>query len=308
MMLSIPNLKQSVNLKWAVIIACVTASLVWIDSAIPDAGLWLLVILTATLGFIHGALDVRLMQQRFSGSFAPIIAGLGYLATVLLLAWLLSNHVDIALWLLLLMSAWHFGEPYGRWDLLPFNAQVLTRYVVGGAPIMLPLLIFSINLELLLQSVLSAQTLALWFCVANFWLILLLFWALFYGLRSFYATRYPWTELFGVLILNILFSPVMAFAVYFGMYHAPVHIWRVRRSQPAQAKMNRLSVAIIFVMTLMLSIILWQWLGQKFLASTEASHAVRWLIVVLTALTLPHLVLVSLSSRSLSGVTLNESS
>ena len=300
-MLSTSNLKETVNLKWVVTVACITASLVWIDKASPTAGLWLLVLLTATVGFIHGALDVQLMRQRFSGMFVSGVVGLGYLAAVLLLAWLLSNHVDLALWLLLLMSAWHFGEPYARWDGLPFNAQVLTRYVVGGAPIMLPVLIFPANLGLLLQPALSAQTLAMWTWLANGWLVLLLLWVLFYGLRSLYVTRYAWVDLIGVLILNIFFSPVMAFAVYFGLYHAPVHIWRVRRSQPAQAKMNRLSVAIIFVMTLMLSIILWQWLGLKFVASSEAGHAVRWLIVVLTALTLPHLVLVSLCSLMLSG-------
>jgi beta-carotene 15,15'-dioxygenase len=301
-MLSVPNLSQRLNANLVVVSAGVTASLVWLDSAIPAAGLWMLVGLTATVGFVHGALDMQLMQQRFTGIATVLGCSLGYLLAVLLLTWLLSDVVEIALWLLLLMSAWHFGEPYSRWNCLPLTAKVFTRYVVGGAPIMLPVLFSPGSLAQSLQPALSSHAIDMWNGLAMGWLSLLLIWALFYAVRLYPAARYAWYELAGVLLLNVVFSPVMAFALYFGFYHSPAHIWRVGRSQSRKITLTSVAVvAGIFVMTLLLSAILWQLLGQTFVNSADVTQAVRWLIIVLAALSLPHLVLVSLCARLLTA-------
>ncbi len=300
----ISQLGARVNLPLVVSLACITASLVWIDSATPAAGLWALVILTSTVGFVHGALDIQLMQQRFDTIYTVIFVALGYLALVLLLTWLLSHAVEKALWLLFAMSAWHFGEPYARWSGLPLAAQVLARYVVGGAPIMLPMLISPAALALLLQPALSAPVLEAWAWLAKIWLLLVLLWSVTCGARLILASRYVWMELLGVLILNVLFSPVMAFALYFGFYHAPVHIWRVARSQLRPTTISPYSlaaVAAMFVLTLLLGFVLWQFLGQQFIQASNAAQAVQWLVVLLAALTLPHLVMVSLCGHLLSG-------
>lgn len=292
------------NLQLILVVACATASLVWIDRITPSSGLWALIGLTATVGFLHGVLDVLLMQQRFVGASSVVFFGFCYLVLVLLLAWWLSAAIDLALWLLLLMSAWHFGEPYARWDGLSRTSQIVTRYVVGCAPIMLPILFSPSSLKLLLQPALSDYAIDVWAWLAVCWLILLLLWLLLCGVRSYRAARYAWYELIGVLLLNLIFSPVMAFALYFGVYHAPVHIGRVVRSQPPTRKMKLPSLAAIagvFVTTLLFSLMVWHFLAQTADSSTGIAHVIQWLIVVLAALTLPHLVLVSLCSELLSG-------
>jgi Brp/Blh family beta-carotene 15,15'-monooxygenase len=298
------NLSQGFNLYLIIAVACVAASLVWIDRITPSSGLWALIGLTATVGFLHGVLDVRLMQQRFVGVSSVLFFGFCYLILVLLLAWWLSAAIDLALWLLLLMSAWHFGEPYARWDGLSRASQIFTRYVVGCAPIMLPILLSPSSLKLLLQPALFDPAIDVWASMAICWLTLLLFWLLFCGVKSYRAAHYAWYELIGVLLLNLIFSPVMAFALYFGVYHAPAHIWRVVRSQPPTNTMKVSSLAGtagVLIITLLFSMIVWHFLAQTAHSSTGTAHIIQWLIVVLAALTLPHLVLVSLCSRQLSS-------
>ena len=108
------------------------------DRAFQQAGAWALLGLSLTVGFAHGALDAAVMQRRFTNRLVLVKWLAAYLAAVVLLGWLLSSAINVALWALILMSIWHFGEPYGRWNGLPSGSAHLTRAVVGGAPIMLP--------------------------------------------------------------------------------------------------------------------------------------------------------------------------
>lgn len=289
-------------------------ALLRLDRAVPQAGLWALVALSVSTGFLHGALDAGLLQQRFQPRWRASAWGVLYVGVVVLLGWALGHAVDVALWALLLMSAWHFGEPYGRWSGVAATGQGLTRIVVGGAPVMLPMLVSETTLAALLAPVVPAGTVVVWHGLALAWLCLLLVWAATCGLPRVTAARHAWAELLAAGLLNAAFSPLMAFALYFGAYHSPVHMWRVWRSwrtDPAaqgrgsRAVHSRWSVAVIAVATVGLTLAigagLWWWLGVNALGTANPVMTLRWLIVVLTALTAPHLVLISLCARWLSA-------
>ena len=289
--------------------ALALAAVWWLDTAQPQAGPGVLVGLSLTVGFLHGALDAPLLQRKFTDRKVLVQVLAAYLACVLLVGWWLSGAVAVALWVLIAMSIWHFGEPYGRWDDLPPWSAGLSRAVVGGAPIMLPVWLAPNDWATLLAPVVEPVALQLWRAVAVVWLVLLGLWVLACGLPRPQAARYAWYELIGCAAAYLVFSPVMAFALYFGAYHAPAHIWRVWRawlasSAAAQATPPPAHVAAGLVATLLatwsLGVGLWWLLSPGVATTPDASNALRWLIVALAAVTAPHLVLISMCSDFLS--------
>lgn len=293
----------------AALLVLAAALAFWLDQTLPTAAVWVLLVLSSSIGFAHGALDAALVLKRFRSSAAALL--LAYLVLVFLLGWLLSHSPGLALWLLLLLSAWHFGEPYARWQGLSAHAALLTRLVVGGAPVMLPVWLGGDRFFQILQSVVSAQAVSGWQAMAAVWLGLLLLWVLLCGLRQPASTRFAWCEILATALLYGVFSPVMAFALYFGVYHAPVHVWRVWRAmtQPALAADTLLkpqtagwAVTVALLATWLLSALLaWQ-LGWQRVGVVNTGLLLQWLIVALTALTVPHLVLISACAKYLSGL------
>lgn len=283
----------------------VLAALVLLDQAVPHAGLWLLMIVSVTVGFGHGALDAHLLLRRFPSRSRALALAAVYLLVVVLLGWALSHAVGAALWLLLGMSVWHFGEAYARWDDLHPANKILTRLVVGGAPVMLPIWLSPEAMAALLQAAWQGNEARVWQWLASVWLALLLVWAMLCGIQRYQAVRHAWYEIAGAVALNLVFSPMMAFALYFGFYHSPVHIWRVWRTRPLQgptseSSVSLINVAVTFVVTLLLGAALLTMLDfNAYLFSAEAV-SLRWLVVALAALTLPHLVLISLCAKLLS--------
>ena len=285
----------------------------WLDTSQPQAGAWALIGLSVSLGVLHGALDAPLLQRRFTNRWALLQALTLYLAAVLLLGWLLSGAIVIALWALIAMSIWHFGEGYARWDDLPSWSGHLTRAVVGGAPIMLPVWLAPSELTLLLAPVVEAAALQVWRVGAVVWSVLLVVWVVACGVSRPAAARHAWFELIGCAAAYLVFSPVMAFALYFGVYHAPVHIWRVWRAWSAGGAADRTvippspspvevvaALAATLIATWLLGAALWWLLSANGLVMPDTSSALRWLIVGLAAVTAPHLVLISFCSDFLS--------
>ena len=139
--------------------------------------------------------------------------------------------------------------------------------------------------------------------LAAAWLALLALWLLALGARHWRALRYAWAELLGVVLLNLLLSPLMAFAIYFGLYHSPVHIWRVWRVRPSSGKAAGwalVATALITVLSGVLGAALWH-LTDVTISASQLAPALNWLIIALAALTLPHLVLIGLCSRFLTS-------
>ena len=94
----------------------------------------------------------------------------------------------------------------------------------------------------------------------------------------------------------------MAFALYFGAYHAPAHIWRVWRSWRESAVGRKLKPAVVvsgLVATLfvnwMLGAGLWLLFSPDCANMPEPAAALRRVIMALAAVTVPHLQLISAS-------------
>ena len=311
-------------LKAALVVVPLAVFLWWADQHVAHAAVWALLLLSVSTGFVHGALDAVLMLQRYALRWQVALVFVAYLMLVVVLAWALSAAISLALWVLLLMSAWHFGEPYGRWPALARWQSGLTRAVVGGAPVMLPIWLAPEQLGAVLQTVLPTVALDGWLVGAAIWLGLLTVWVLVSGLeilgpRKPYplsGLHYAGLEVLGCAALYAIFSPLMAFAIYFGVYHAPLHIWRVWCSCKAVRAVEEVGVvglgeggASLFsrvsattaimaivataVFSWLLGAALWWFLGTGTDAAADWGSALRWLIVAFAALTAPHLILIS---------------
>jgi Brp/Blh family beta-carotene 15,15'-monooxygenase len=279
------------------------AALRYLDQNFAQAGLWFFVLLALTTGFFHGALDIVLLQLEFKGARRLAGALLVYLLPALLLALLCAYSGWLMLLVLLAMSVWHFGEPYGRW---PQNAWV-HRLVAGGAPVMLPALLSAAAIKDILPLAVGADAAwawTLWQSMA--WLWLGLCGAGLLTLRQKLFCRPLWAEVAGVLGLNLLLSPLLAFSLYFGLLHAAEHIRRVALQRPANAAARvwagRTPVFITCVVTAALLLAL-AWFLQSAANAYQGEQfpVLRWILVALTAVTLPHLVLVSRCADWLSG-------
>lgn len=294
------------------------AALTVLDQHYTSAGWWIFVVISLTVGFAHGALDVVLLARESTRPLVFALAVLVYLLATLAIAAVLVVSGWLVLPVLLGLTAWHFGEPYGRWASGDWRA----RLVVGGAAAMLPALVSPVALQALLHPLFGAQATDAW-----------LFWQLaaFAWLAASIAALLAWrkqprwsamaTEICAVLVLNVLLSPLLAFALYFGPYHAVDHIWRVATSQAAVAStealaspesgsilrksmllLTRPGVLLTGIATALLLALLLVVLRQT--VSTQGldeSLVLRWILIALTAVTAPHLVLVRRCAGWLSG-------
>lgn len=295
------------SVQTAVILLSMLGLALWADLTLPESGVWALLLLGISVGFVHGALDVVLLPRHSASNTQAACLFLAYLLAVLLLGWLLSGAVSVALGVLLVMSVWHFGEPFGRWNgLTPFQS-ILTRAAVGGAPVMLPVWLAPAHFAAALGAVVPEPGMRGWHALAWVWLVILVLWMLLCGVKRMQTLRYAWFELLGCAALFAVFSPLMAFALYFGAYHAPVHICRVWRAHLKLAP--KLLIGMTVASITLTTFFAWllgaglEWLLMRGTAAADHNwgYALRWFIVAFAALTAPHLVLISLSASYLSS-------
>ena len=289
----------------------------------PPLALWAFVLLSLTLGFGHGALDAVLLLAQFVPRSKVLVMTAAYLLCVLLAGWALSWSVPWALLLLVLMSAWHFGELH--------SDALWARLCVGGASVMWPMLVARDALSELVLGTLGSgfsTVWRLWHILANGWLMLLMVCAVAWVVWWFpkrkkftakvsdqgqYSTSYHhhnavWAvvEILAILCAYLLLSPLLAFALYFGVYHCVAHVARVRRavmSRHAQsfARYAMAFTASVLATAVLLALLWWllpsvPWLGAGNVFANQG-QILQWLVVALAAVTLPHLVLVSYSAR-----------
>jgi Brp/Blh family beta-carotene 15,15'-monooxygenase len=273
----------------------------------PLLGLWLFVGFSLTIGMGHGALDVVLLLGQFKPRSRAIVFGTMYLALTLVAGWLLSLSFAWALIVLLVMSVWHFGEAYAQ--------RVVLRLAVGGTSLMAPVLIQKNALQQLMQDVANRDLswlLNVWSGLAWTWaglVILVLLGSATSGShrvafdhRTLRSRNSALFEIGIVFCLSLVFSPLLQFALYFGLFHCIAHIARVRR---ATLLHQGLPIALItrvwagiMLLTAALLAALWNWLPNAGLwASQVDAQVLHWLVVALGAVTVPHLLLVSYSDR-----------
>lgn len=271
----------------------------------PPIGLTLFVGLALTMGMGHGALDMVLLLAQFKPRRSAMgVAGV-YLVVACVAGWLLSYSFVWAFILLLVMSAWHFGEIYAQ--------NLLLRLSVGGASIMSPYLVQKAALSDLMQDVAGQNTdvlLLIWSGLAWAWAGLVVVVMLRKAMgktesMSLGTDTDPFPapamiEMGVVVCLSIVLSPLLMFALYFGLFHCTTHVARVwRATSRHQSHPNALLVwswSGSMVMTAVLLGALWYWLpNANMVASHLDAQMVHWLVVALGALTVPHLLLVGFS-------------
>jgi Brp/Blh family beta-carotene 15,15'-monooxygenase len=287
------------------------AALAWAERQWPQIALWIFVGLTLTLGFAHGAMDVWLLlddRQRVSiRQFAY------YGASTLALAAVLLPFPSIALIILLLLSLWHFGEEAAVLQ-MEAKLQYLLRIVQGGASVMLPVLLSAQELRgwvMLITPSSGAWVWTVWVAMAGLWLALLVAaiavvqpWRAKAAEKAlqepqYIAMRTLLFEAAALVLLNLFLSPLLAFALFFGTYHAGMHVWRMQRMQQMQQKGARALPWGWLGITLLITwaALAWLWWQMPSLALAQPSRGegdwLRWLVVALAAVTLPHMVLVS---------------
>ncbi len=268
-----------------------------LEAGWPALGWWAFVLLSLTLGFGHGALDGVLLVAQFKPLGKAIWVGGGYLLCVLVAALVLSQSTGLALLALLLMSLWHFGQAH--------NQSMLHRIGVGGASVMWPVLLASQTLGALLAPVLGDSfgwVWPVWRGLAWLWLAV----AVVSLLKTLLAQQ-PLAvaaEVASVGLLYLVLSPLLAFALFFGLYHCGLHIRQVheavRRNTPSTGynKWQLMALLVTLVATAALMAVLWTYLAQPAWRDTTLNTQVlQWIIVALAAVTLPHLVLISASAR-----------
>lgn len=285
-----------------------------LEQAWPALGWWVFVVLTLSLGMGHGALDAVLLLAQFVPKSKALLFSAGYLLLVLLTGWVLSWSLGLALLALIAMSLWHFGELQG---------DIVSRIAVGGASVMAPMLVAPTQMAGLVQPLLASDQFAAWLAwhwLAIAWVILVIVWLTYWLVR--YASqmqtykqiktqahidwRLSWPqpqvravlEIAGVVGLYAIFSPLLAFALYFGVWHSVNHIAKVQqavsRHYAVSAHYYAAAVMGSTVLTLVFLAMLWLFLrSTSWLAQDNSVTVLQWLIVALAALTLPHLLLVS---------------
>jgi Brp/Blh family beta-carotene 15,15'-monooxygenase len=275
-------MKGMKQLLW--ILPCI-AAMVWFESQWPQFSLWIFVGLTLTVGFAHGALDVwllldakgQLMKHRF----------VAYGLSVVVLAAVLLPFPGIALIALLLLSLWHFGE---QADTLGIDVKIqsLLRIVQGGASVMLPVLLKASEMKLWVQAIATESSAWAWPVWVQPWRA---------NARELViqpAMQVLAWEMLILLLLNVLLSPLLAFALFFGVYHCGLHVWRMRLLKPRQMGAWPYVLLGLTLLITWLGLV-WLWLQMPMLANVSQWQGdwLRWLVVALAAVTLPHMVLVS---------------
>jgi beta-carotene 15,15'-dioxygenase len=310
-----PSRRPALAFATAALLLLALLALRAIEARWPPLAWWAFVLLSLTIGFGHGALDALLLLGQFKPRSKALLVSAAYLACVLLAGWVLSWSVPFALLALVLMSVWHFGELH--------SANVWTRICVGGASVMWPMLVAREAMAQLLQDALGPgfdKVWVTWQVLAGGWLVLVLATALVWlvrrlamrkklpssgqGLTTATHGTALWAaiEIAVVLCTYLLLSPLLAFALYFGLYHCLAHVARVRRALAAHSALAFSRYGAAFVAsafaTAMLLLVLWRFLPPVTWPD-GASHAraMQWLVVSLAAVTLPHLLLVSYSAR-----------
>jgi beta-carotene 15,15'-dioxygenase len=277
------------------------AIMAWLESQWPVMALWGFVALALTVGFLHGAMDVWLLMDARPRAALRSFGAYGL--CVALLAAALLPFPGVALVALLLLSVWHFGE---QAMMLPIEARIahLLRVVQGGASVMLPVLFSAASLQGTVQKIApssSGWVWPMWVALASLWLALLI---------AAMAVVQPWRtsakdlmkhtamrtlmgELGFLALLNALLSPLLAFALFFGLYHSGMHLRRMLLVQQHRGAWHWAMLGLTLVVTWAALAWLWWRMPAPSLASFEEGAALRWLVVALAAVTLPHMVLVS---------------
>lgn len=267
-----------------------------LSASLPREASWLVALTgVIVLGIPHGALDgavaAPLLRPRFGRAWFGVFA-IPYLglSALVLLAWQILPFATLAGFLA--MSVLHFGEE----DAGP--GRPIEALVRGGLPVALPALlrpeetaqIFSVVTRMPMP-----QLPTWWSAAAWLWLALTMAWLL--------ARRAPPVVLGELIVLAATFlilPPLTAFTLYFVGLHAPRHMQALVRDPIRAPGVDTMERAVraslpIFALTLLLGAGLWPLYASG--SSDASANLLTVTLQMLSALTVPHLLLDHIAAR-----------
>ncbi len=268
---------------------------------LPREASWLVALCAViVLGVPHGALDgavaAPLLRPRYGRAWFGVFA-VPYLAlsALVLLAWQVAPLPTLAAFLA--VSVLHFGEE----DAGP--GRPIEALVRGGLPITLPALarpdetagIFSVVTRMPMPHLPAWWTAGAWL-----WLALAAAWLL-----TGRARRGVRGEMAVLAVAFVALPPLTAFTLYFVGLHAPRHMLALVRDPSKAPGIDTVQRAVraslpIFALTLLLGAGLWPLYAAG--AANAPANLLTVTLQMLSALTLPHILLDHLAARHRDGL------
>lgn len=287
----------------------------------------------ALFGLPHGAVDhlaVPRLLGREPWPWPVLLVGLLYLALagLYLALWLVAPVAAFVLFIALTWFHWGGGDLHALVAFVPdgtgypsgWAQRALTLFVRGGLPMLVPLLAFPETYRAVAESIVglfapgSGDVLS-WAFEPSFRLLAGVAFALFavvtlasgYGCaKANGACRAWWTDAAETALLAAYFAlvpPVLAVGLYFCLWHAPRHVARLallyEKSATALTAGRIVPVLVRFgwdaapLTIAALLLLLGLYLVAPGTGSSGPSDLLALYLVLISALTLPHVVVVS---------------
>ena len=253
-------------------------------------------VLTLSIGVFHGMLDIVLLKNKpFSHKRFLLVYGTIAAVTCALF----SLFFGLAIIFLLALSVWHFGEQQGEKSNI--KQSVLRRFALGTSALAATFLLGGSDISVILTALLNDTvwlniswlnlTWQSWRWLSYCWLFLFGF----YALTKLYKRQFfdaDIAEIAVVWLAFLLLPPLLAFSLYFAMYHALRHIRDVLPNKTAIKTHQTALTLTALASAFMLGCVLWQFSRQNMPIFTSQA-ILQATIVLLVAITLPHAILIS---------------
>ena len=266
-------------------------------------GLLPIAIVALALGVPHGAVD-QLILRRALTVRQFLVFGLGYvLITALAIALIITAPIPSFL-VVLAGTVWHFGtgdvEATAVLQGTPPEkglVRVVLALALGSAPVLLPLTSpASASTLALIEPQLSQLVTpgAIFIVRIAVFIVIGVSVAILIGQRKYRAI----VELLALTALGCLASPLLAFAIYFGLWHAIRHTARL--AQHTYGYLSAETLGLIFrrgVASLIGFIVVVGILVTRSSTLTSAGELLWFGLAIVWGLTVPHMILVAAFDR-----------
>lgn len=247
------------------------------------------------LGLPHGALDPQVAREHFAElpGFNRFTFSLAYttFAASYALLWLRLPVIGLAGFLLI--ASFHFGSDWQD------RGLPLTRLAYGAAVVTVPTLHHASRVATIYRALIgpgdTSQGSELLVHLSQPLALVAIAVALGAAAAQWRRRPLDLLELGAILATALVLDPLLYFTAYFCLLHSPRHLFETARSigLTTLTAIVRASAPIV-VATLALAVILWKLLPA---ASLDA-HLLQIVFIGLAALTVPHMLLETATSRS----------
>jgi len=277
-----------------------------VSSSTPDVPVWVLVIAAIALaaGIPHGAVDHLLLRSVLSPR-NYILLGLAYLAIAAAATAAILLAPGPAFVVVIAMTVWHFGSgDVEAWRTLTHDQgaprlwlRIILVLAAGGAPVVLPLT--SPAAMATLHS-LNPSLATWWSAPATTGVRIIILVAVVLATLLLLHLQRPWAaiQLMILAALGIFAAPLLAFAVYFGAWHALRHTARLAQVRNGTITWHGIAQVTATGLPALLGSVIFVGAALVFSGGFSAIAAWLWVgLALVWGLTVPHMVLVERFDR-----------